>query len=284
MKIAIIADEITQDVARALDLVVQWGLDAVELRTAWGKNLVDLESADVARLEGLVRSRGLLVSAIASPFLKCWLDGSGRPAPGDAFFSQDRTYQEHLILLDRAIDMAKRFGTPLVRCFAFWREPNPAAARSLILARFEAPVLRAERAGITLVLENESSTNVGTGTELGRLVSEIGSAYLRALWDPGNAVYAGEQPFPAGYQAVRQYLGHVHVKDVRRATATGALETAPPGQGQVGYANQLRALADDGYAGVLTLEPHYHPHGLTQEAAAEACVRALKSLLRDHAL
>ena len=86
MKIAIIADEVTQDVLWALDLIVEWDLDTVELRTAWGKNLVDLESAASARLESLVRSRDLAVSAIASPFLKCWLDSSRRPAPGDAFF------------------------------------------------------------------------------------------------------------------------------------------------------------------------------------------------------
>src|SRR5579864_8753942 len=119
MKIAIIADEVTQDVSRALDLVVEWGLDTVELRTAWGKNLVDLEPAAASRLERLVRSRDLAVSAIASPFHKCWLDGSRRPAPGDAFFSPDRNYTEHLDLLDRTIDLAQRFETPLVRCFAF---------------------------------------------------------------------------------------------------------------------------------------------------------------------
>lgn len=284
MKIAIIADEVTQDPSRALDLIVEWGLDTVELRTAWGKNLVDLEPAAASRLESLVRSRDLAVSAIASPFLKCWLDGSRRPAPGDVFFSQERNYMEHLDLLDRAIALAQRFETPLVRCFAFWREPDPAAAWPRILERFETPVRRAERAGITLVVENESSTNVGTGADLGRLITEIGSPHLRALWDPGNAIYAGEQPFPAGYQAVRGCLGHVHVKDVRRARATGALETTPPGQGQVGYVDQLKALAGDGYAGVLTLEPHYRPEGLAPEAAAEACVRALQTLLRDHAL
>ena len=284
MKIAIIADEISRDPERALDLTREWGLDTVELRTAWSKNLVDLEADAVTALERLVRSRDLAVSAIASPFLKCWLDGSRRPAPGDAFFSQDRDYDEHLMLLDRAIELAERFGTRLIRCFAFWRERDPAAVWPIILRRFERPVQRAERAGVTLVVENESSTNVGTGVELARLVADIESPHLRALWDPGNAMYAGETPFPAGYHAVRRYLGHVHVKDVRREPTSGKLTTAPPGTGEVGYVSQLKALAGDGYAGALTLEPHYHPEGLPPEAAAERCVRALQTLLREHAL
>jgi len=284
MRVAIITDEICQDATRALDLVVQWGVDTVELRTAWGKNLVDLDQPETARLEELVRSRGLAVAAIASPFLKCWLDDSRRPAPGDAFFSPARNYTEHLESLDRAIDLAQRFGTNLIRCFAFWREPEGAAVWPRILERFETPVRRAQRAGVTLVVENESSTNVGTGADIARLVSDVGSPHLRGLWDPGNAMYAGEEPFPSGYQAVRQHLAHVHVKDVLRTPATGTLRTMPPGQGQVDYVSQLRALTRDGYAGVLTLEPHYRPEGLTTEAAAETCVRSLQALLRDHSL
>jgi sugar phosphate isomerase/epimerase len=284
MRVAIIADEVGQDMSEALDHIVSWGLDCIELRTAWGTNLVDLEEREVDRLVQLVRSRGLTVAAIASPVLKCWLDNSRRLAPGDAFFSRERNYTEHLALLDRAIDLAHRFGTSLVRCFAFWREEDGPAAWPQIVNRFEEPVKRAERGGVTLVLENESSTNVGTGAEIARLVNEVRSPHLAGLWDPGNAMYAGEVPYPSGYHAVRQFIAHVHIKDVKRTAKARGLETVPPGRGDVDFEGQLRALKADGYAGVLSLEPHYHPQGLTSAQSAEECVRALQKLLRDNSL
>lgn len=284
MRISIITDEICEDAELALDRVQQWGLSCVELRSVWGKNVVDLEAAELARLDKLVRARHLSVSAIASPFLKCWLGDSQRGPTGDSFFARERSYSDHLELLDHLVDIAKRFDTQLIRGFAFWREPNPVAVWPSILKHFEEPVRRAELAGITLAIENESSTNVGTGADCARLVRDIGSPHLQALWDPGNAMYAGEEPFPTGYEHVRKYVSHVHIKDVRRRAGNGQLETVPAGHGEVDYRQQLKALASDGYSGALTLEPHYHPKGVSTAEAAKECVRALQTLLTEESL
>ncbi len=78
----------------------------------------------------------------------------------------------------------------------------------------------AERAGMILGIENEHACCLGTGAQTARVLAEIASPAVRAIWDPGNAFMDGEEPFPTGYEAIKDFVAHVHVKDA----------AVPPGQ------------------------------------------------------
>ena len=58
------------------------------------------------------------------------------------------------------------------------------------------PAAMAERRGMVLVIENEHACYLGTGAQTARVLAEIASPSVRAVWDPGNAFMDGEQPLP----------------------------------------------------------------------------------------
>jgi sugar phosphate isomerase/epimerase len=74
------------------------------------------------------------------------------------------------------------------------------------------------------------------------------------------------EPFPGGYEQVRDRVVHVHLKD---ADESG--NWTKMGTGVIDYAGQFRALAEDGYSGLLSLETHYEaPDGGAEKATRES--------------
>ena len=193
-KVGIFPDEISQDFERALYVTKELGIKYVELRTLWNKNLIDLPEADLRRAKRMIEKQGLLVSSFASPFLKCRLRESST-AQDDTFLVKEKSYGEHLDILRHSIELAKMFSTKLVRCFSFWkeREFNEEILKEII-SKFKKPLEIVKKEGIILALENENHCNVGTGAQARRLLKEINSPDLRLIWDPCNALVAGEIP------------------------------------------------------------------------------------------
>jgi len=66
-----------------------------------------------------------------------------------------------------------------------------------------------------------------------------------------------EVPFPNGYEAMKGLFSHMHIKDVRKNTATGKKEWAAVGEGIIDWKGQMQALRKDGYDGTMSLETHY---------------------------
>jgi sugar phosphate isomerase/epimerase len=104
-------------------------------------------------------------------------------------------------------------------------------------------------------------------------VDKIGASSVKILWDPANAVFADERPFPGGYEAVKAQMAHVHVKDAAR-TAKGDVECVVVGKGAVDWPAHLRALKSDGYQGYLSLETHYNGLG-DKEPSSRLCLERL---------
>jgi sugar phosphate isomerase/epimerase len=92
---------------------------------------------------------------------------------------------------------------------------------------------------------------------MGHLLKDIHSPALRGNWDPGNAAMLDEVPFPNGYEAMKGLFSHMHIKDVRKNTATGRKEWAAVGEGIIDWKGQMQALRKDGYDGTMSLETHY---------------------------
>ena len=242
--LGVMTDEVSQDFAHALDVIEEFGVHTIELHSMWDKNICDLDSHELTQVLHMVRQRGFAVCDIASLFLRCPIDDL------DA-------YNEHITILERSIQIAPLFECQLVRCFSFWREDDLETHWDTILERLELPVRMAESAGVTLAFENVRSCNIGTGVETARLMETINSPNLRVIWDPGNAYVSGEaRPYPDGYEVVKPWIVHVHVKDAVLGP-DGSSVWKPIGAGKVDYAGQLRALAEDGYEGVVSLETHY---------------------------
>jgi sugar phosphate isomerase/epimerase len=279
-KLGIITDEITQDFEVALDRMVEWDLPHAEIRGAWNKNVSDLSPEELRRAKRELDARGLKVCGIATPFYKCELTGGTASETGRMHLAQDRALDEQQEVLQRCIEAAHLLETPFIRVFAFWRRgaTTPEIA-DRIRDLFHAPLATAREAGVTLLLENEHDCYMSTGPEMAEFIASLADEGLRAVWDPGNAYCAGEEhPYPDGYEALKPYIAHVHLKDPVR-TPEGGYRWVPLGQGEVDYVGHLNALNRDGYSGVLSIETHYLPEGGTPEQGSSAMVLGLRELL-----
>ncbi|MCX7840958.1 MAG: sugar phosphate isomerase/epimerase [Anaerolineae bacterium] len=281
--IAIFADDISQDLDCALDVAEELWVEWIEIRSAWGKNLIDHDLDTVRQVRDAIHARGMRVRCVAAPLLKSSFRGQGRQSQ-ELFHAQPRdTLEQQLELVPRAAQLAHLFDTNLVRCFSFWKvSDDPTLIWNDLIDEFQ-PILRAaEREGIVLAMENDFECNIGTGALAARFIAQINSPHLRLLWDPGNAYFAGESaPYPSGYEKVKDFIVHVHIKDAVYDQATGTYRWVATGAGQVDLLGQLRALKADGYTGVITLENHYIPPGGTKEEGLVRSFVGLRRLLKQ---
>jgi len=272
-KLGIITDELTDDFEKALDFISSQSLAYCEVRQLWKKNVLKLSQEELERAKHLIEKHRLKVSEIASPIFKYHLPGMPSPRPNwsDTFKAADLTDEDTENLLQRVFKLAPFFGTSKVRVFSYWRVEEPEKAYPYVRERLAKAAALAARNKITLLLENEHDCNVGTGKELGRMLRDINSPYLRGMWDPCNAVRLGEVPYPDGYRQVRGLFPHMHIKDIRKDPATGELQYVPVGEGMIDFRGQFAALRDDGYDGTMSLETAYsRPDGNKIESTRES--------------
>ena len=275
MRLCVITDEISQDLSHALDVCEDEGVSTVELRAVGGANIVSHDDDSLEKIGALLDRRGFRVGAVASPFLKCHLRDDGAPE-GATHFASPASREEQWGVLDRSFEVARLLGAPIVRSFSFWRVPDPGRVRDEVAGVISEAAQRTGASGLTLGLENEHACNVATGAEARWVLDRAASPALGVIWDPGNEAAMGSEPFPRGYEQVRGRVVHVHLKD---ADADGTWTKM--GAGVIDYAGQLRALAQDGYDALLSLETHYElPDGGAEKATRESLV-AIRGLCKE---
>jgi len=272
--ISYFTDEAHDDFAEALHLGKSWGLHAAEVRTIDGINILDATDEQVARAKKLLDQYEMSVSAVATPFLKCVMPGSAPAESGPMHGAKELSYDDHLRLLKRGVELAQFFGTNTMRIFSFWRASTdfwPTLQEAVA-----ATLAACEGSGVVPCLENEGACCIGTSQELAEAAGRLTDQRLKFIWDPGNSTSAGMVPRIQDWDAFKDRIGLVHIKD----RLVGANDKPiPPGQGSTGYAEQIRLIAQT-YDGALTLEPHYRPNGDMTEGMRQ-CVVALKQLCAE---
>lgn len=282
MKLAVITDEIDADLAHALEVMLEYDIRGAELRQIGETNISELPRESWQKTKDLLDSKGITVVGLATPFYKCALPGETEDGPSGPLHSASaRGLGDQIQLLEHCIAAAKFFDTKFLRVFSFWKRGalTPEIEEQIVDA-FAEPAAIAEREGVTLLLENEHACYLGTGAETARVLAEINSPAVRAVWDPGNAFMAGEEAFPAGYEAIKDFMVHIHVKDAAFITEENKLKWTVVGEGSVDWVGQIAALRADQYDGYLSLETHYNGKG-NKEASSRACLDGLFRLLDE---
>ena len=281
-KLGVFTDEVSQDFERALHVIKKdFQVNYVELRTMWNKNLIELADTEIKYVKKLLDKYNLQVSCVASPFLKCDLIEEKGGTKKDTFFKGEGGYKTHLSILERSIELAKIFSTKLIRSFSFWRVKDSIDYETWheIVYKIKFAVSKVEKEGLILALENEHECNIATGAEACKLMKEINSSHLGLIWDPGNAFFAGETPYPDGYNLIRRYIVHVHIKDALYDKKAKKYQWVPIGKGEIDLKGQLRALLRDKYEGIVSLETHYRSKKRSEEEDTRESFRELKNLL-----
>lgn len=282
-KLSVITDEVSQDLRVVVSFAKKFNLDGIEIRSVWGRSPENLlEKAN--EIKRILLEHNLKVSAIASPFFK-------------ANINDEREYKEHMDILKKCIELARKLDTRIIRGFTFWREGELENYLDQIIEKYQKPLEIIENEDIILGVENEPSTFTGNGRELATFLSKIKSKNVKAIWDPGNDIFdpSGEIPYPNGYRYVRKWIVHVHVKDGVRKGMKAKPEWTPIGEGEVAYREQFKALKEEGYNGYVSLETHWRPKrklsekllirpsgeefSRDAEEASEICMRNLLQIL-----
>jgi len=280
LELAAITDEFSPDLEHALAAMAAIGMTGAELRVLWGKNIMDLTDDEIKRAADLVRSRGMRVVSIASPLLKCVLPGG--PAVDDRFqkdiFASNHTWDDQPRLAERAFEIARMTGANIIRVFSFWRTVEPQKCSDAVVDALMGLARLAADEGIFIGLENEHACNVATGRESARALAEASHPYLKLVWDPANALCAGENPYPEGYaQLPKDRIIHVHAKDCHMEGHKPVW--GPLGTRRVNWKGQIASLLEDGYRGAVSLETHWPGPAGNKMEASTICGWNLRGLL-----
>ena len=288
MKLGVICDGISRDLAHAVDVMDTYGLDYAELQFVGDREVGDHTRQEIAGIDALLRDRGKPVSCL-SRHVFAGLTTANRPG--------DDAHNAHMDALKRVIEMAQVLDCPLVRIMSHrkdmvlwgqggaekwnvahgaWERAAPLIAPAVELARSE---------GIMLVIETGIGTIVNSGFTARKLIDEMDARdALRVLWDPANSCWCHEVAWPDAYGELRDgYIGHIHIKDVRTNTPRSTLEVRRLGEGQLAdmYPPIATALRSDGWDGVISLESVYHPGDGDYEAGFRLCVDRFQEIFGD---
>lgn len=110
-------------------------------------------------------------------------------------------------------------------------------------------VPRADRAGVTLALENHHMSPLLTVAQMAGFLDRFGSGRLGIAYDVANGEFVGEDQALAIRTAGR-WLRQVHLSDASRTR----WDHAPIGQGAIDFAVIGSALAEMGYTGTSIIE------------------------------
>ena len=116
---------------------------------------------------------------------------------------------------------------------------------------------------ITITVENGFNAMIISGYQCRQFIEELNFEKIKILWDPANALYYGDIAYPDAYNEIRNYLGHVHIKDLNCSIIEGWVDIKNIGHGQMAqYLDDIReALERDGYDGYVSLENIFRPEG-----------------------
>ena len=282
LPIAAITDEFSPTLTEALPFMHEIGMTGAELRVVDGKNILDLTDDELKRTRDTLQTAGLKVVSIASPVLKCVLPNA--PAVDSRFqhdvFASKHTFDDQPRLTEHAIKVAQFFGAPILRVFSYWRTVQPERCEEAIVKALSGLAALGEKENVIIGLENEHACNIGTAAETRRILDLVPHKKLMVVWDPANALCAGEDPFPRGYAELPPArIAHVHAKDCHIGD-DGKPVWGPLGTRNVPWKEQIRALLDDGYREFISLETHWKgPNDNNKPEASRICGWNLRGLV-----
>ncbi len=285
MKLGLICDGVSRDLAHTLRVMDEFELEYAELQFVGDKEVGDHTQQEIAEIKHLLQAHGKPVSCL-SRHIFAGMTTANKPG--------DNLHNKHMDALKRVIEMAHEVGSPLVRIMTSKKEQilwgnngaekwNVAHGAWDTLPPLIAPAVElAKKEGVTLVVETGNGTMVNSNYTARKLIDELNAKdTLKVLWDPANNCWCHELAYPDGYEEVRGgYLGHVHIKDVLVDTPRATLTVKKMGEGQLAklFQPMADAMRADHYDGVISFESVYHTGDGDFENGFRSCVGLFKSL------
>ena len=236
------ADEVADDFAEQLELMVRLGVRFIDLRSAWGTRVLDLPDAQLRLAKSMLDDAGIGVSSLATDLGK--IDITADFAP-------------HLERARRAVDVAWFLEVADLRGFSFFMPEgaDPAAHRDQVIDQLGQLVEVVDEAEQRYLHENEKDIYGDIPARVADLAEQLDQHAFRLILDPANYVQCGVRPLDEAYPVVRAATVFLHAKDARH---DGTVH--PVGQGDGQWPQLLDSLVADGFDGFISIEPHLAEH------------------------
>ncbi len=246
VKLSAFSDEYAPPLREQLEGMTRFGIGHIELRHIGKRNVSVLTDEELREAKALLDEFGIGVSAIGSPLGKIRLD---------------EDMDAHLETAKRVFETANLLDAKFVRMFSFYAPEGEDIhqKKSEVLAALEKMLLLAEKYGVVLCHENEARIYGDTPERCRELLDHFGGE-LKCVFDMGNFVLEGVDPYPAAYELLQKDIAYFHIKDALFADAAepasqGAI--VPPGKGHAKIREILdahrRFTTEDFF---ISLEPH----------------------------
>lgn len=280
-QVAAITDEIARSPEAAIDFAHLYGLKWLELRDipgAKGKNYFFLSEDEARAAAKQFSDAGLRISFLNTNLLKFGMPGTEpvrrAPEPPDAreqrIAREKARFDQRRDDLRKCIRSAQILGCRYIRVFTFSRVAEPASVFPRVAEVLNDFAQIAEREGVMLLVENETSCNVATCEELAGVLKLVPSKAVGLNWDVLNGKDMKESPFPEGYDKLpKKRIHNVQIKG--RSILPQFTDR------NVDWSAIFHALAKDDYRDDVGLETHIFGDG--QVAASHASMRAILQIV-----
>jgi len=265
MKIGIISDEICKDFKEALDYGIKWDISHYEIRELGSGRIPYADEEEIKEVINLKNSEKITITALSPGIFKASL------ADKEIIDIQRKQW-----IFD-TFKLADRLKTNKIIIFGIERHENePEENFQQVLDLMGEMSENARKNGFIICVENEPDHWFDTGENSVKVLKEIDSKFLRANWDPGNSLTSGENPFPDGYNYIKEYIANLHIKDYVK-NEDGNYTAVPAGEGVIDWKGQLVKVLEDLTLETITIETHCTP--LIEKS--EKSLRYIKSILED---
>jgi sugar phosphate isomerase/epimerase len=245
LELGIVSDEIANDFGAALQHGLSWGIHRYEIRCLTSGRVPGITPEEQRAVCSLVRDHGVSITALSPGMFKAHLSNAA---------AIEKELQE---TLPATLEFAGRLSCPMIIVFGFQREAGEPPDRYHRAVEYMTRAAEITgRAGVRIAVENEPDFWCDTGVNTHTLIRATGSAALGANWDACNAFGTDEVPYPAGYEAIKDVIFNVHVKDTLRGSL---LQCVPVGDGAIDWQGQINALVRDRPVPHVTIETHCLP-------------------------
>ena len=315
MKLTGFADEAAPDLATQIKATKELGWQYISARGIDGKNIHDLSEPEFDTACGQLEDAGIRIAEFGS------LIGSWSKRI-------DSDFKITLDEVERCIPRMQRLGTQIVRVMSYAQEPwGEDQHEQERFRRLREITKRFSDAGLTAAHENCMNWGGFSAQHTLRLVEEVPG--LKLIFDTGNPVFqrdrsSGPLALPSVarsdnplalpsvarsegetstsdsypwqdawqfYQAVREHIIHIHIKDCRNPVNDNQEpEYVFPGEGQAYIPAIIDDLKASNYAGFIAIEPHVATvfHAKADDVDWEQCYnsyieygRQLERLIED---
>lgn len=258
------------DVCQAIDLYSSIGMDGIEIvAQEGGKFWIDAPDELVAQIMEAAKK---LPDGVVTLTPYYWHINN----------SDAQTRRDNIEGMKRAIALAKRMGAKFVRAYGGTDNAGGTMEenwdRSVAALKEIAPI--AEQSAIIVIVENHPGTMTRTGEDTARMIAEVGSPNVRALYDAANVMHDTKEPWEHTFEVQKDVIAYVHVKDFYMEGDTR--KACVVGKGIVPWDQIMHKLKSIGYEGYCSFEyeKRWYPDQLDDaEIGVPACVHYLESVM-----